>query len=103
MLILFDRGFCSHLFFREAAANGAGLVFGVSASFKLTPIRVLAVGTYLAQLNPQGQTRRATDHRPGDRVQRRFQDRALGGKATSSVFALVTNLTDPDWVWVDSK
>jgi DDE family transposase len=93
--VLFDRGFCSHLFFSQAAATGADLVFRVSASFKLTPAAVLADGTYLAELKPRAR-------RDGPPITVRVIEysvttRALGkGKTTSEVFCLVTNLTNPD-------
>jgi hypothetical protein len=95
MLVLFDRGFCSHLFFSQAAATGADLVFRVSASFKLTPTAVLTDGTYLAELKPRLK-------RDGPPITVRVIEysvttRALGKtKTTSEVFCLVTNLTDPD-------
>lgn len=99
MLVLFDRGFCSHLFFRDAAATGADLIFRVSASFKLTPLpgsaAVLEDGTYLAELKPRIK-------RDGPPITVRVIEysvttRALGkGTTTSEVFCLVTNLTDPD-------
>jgi hypothetical protein len=95
MLVLFDRGFCSHLFFSQAAATGADLVFRVSASFKLTPTAVLTDGTYLAELKPRLK-------RDGPPITVRVIEysvltRALGkDKTTSEVFCLVTNLTDPD-------
>jgi hypothetical protein len=99
MLVLFDRGFCSHLFFRDAAATGADLIFRVSASFKLTPVAgpagVLADGTYLAELKPRIK-------RDGPPITVRVIEysvttRALGkAKNTSEVFCLVTNLLNPD-------
>jgi hypothetical protein len=98
MLVLFDRGFCSHLFFGDAAATGADLIFRVSASFKLAPLpgpaAVLEDGTYLAELKPRIK-------RDGPPITVRVIEysvttRALGkGKTTSEVFCLVTNLTDP--------
>jgi hypothetical protein len=96
MLVLFDRGFCGHLFFRDAAATGADLVFRVSASFKLAPIEVLDDGTYLAYLNPKAKrdgppiTVRVIEYSI------RSKTGALGGKGTSEVFCLVTNLLDPE-------
>jgi hypothetical protein len=97
MLVLFDRGFCSHLFFRDAAATGADLVLRVSASFKLTPIEVLADGSYLTRLRPKAK-------RNGPPITVRVieysveaKQQAFGGKAriVSEVFCLVTNLPDP--------
>jgi len=60
-----------------------------------TPTRVLADGTYLARLNPKAK-------RDGPPITVRVIDcsvrsktGALGGKTTSEVFCLVTNLSDP--------
>jgi IS4 transposase len=95
MLVLFDRGFCSHAFFRDAAATGADVVLRVSASFTLAPTTVLPDGTYLAELKPGAR-------RDGPPITVRVIEysvttQAVGnGKATCEVFCLVTNLTDPD-------
>lgn len=94
MLVLFDRGFCSHAFTRDALATGADLVFRVSASFALAPVTVLADGTYLAELKP----RRKRDGAPITVrvIEYSVTSTAVGkGKTTSEVFCLITNLLDP--------
>src|SRR5918912_3909209 len=52
MLVLADRNFLSHALARDVLATGAHLLWRASASFRLTPIEVLADGSYLAQLHP---------------------------------------------------
>ena len=95
MLVIFDRGFCSHLFFRDAAATGADLLFRVSASFSLHPARVLADGTYLAELKPRVKrdgppiTVRVIEYSVTSTTSRILR------RTTSEVFCLVTNLLDP--------
>jgi hypothetical protein len=95
MLVIFDRGFCSHLFFRDAAATGADLLFRVSASFSLAPVRVLEDGTYLARLNPRVK-------RDGQPITVRVIEYSVASttttilrRTTSEVFCLVTNLLNP--------
>jgi hypothetical protein len=71
MLVLADRQFLSYTLVRDTLATGAHILWRASASFTLRPVKVLAEGTYLAQLHPARKSaRRATDHRPGDRVHR---------------------------------
>ena len=53
MLVLADRNFLSHTLARDVLATGAHLLWRASASFRLTPITVLADGTYLALLHPR--------------------------------------------------
>src|SRR5689334_16014188 len=53
MLVLADRNFLCHTLARDVLAAGAHILWRASASFKLTPIRVLADGSYLAQLHPR--------------------------------------------------
>ena len=53
MLVLADRNFLCHTLARDVLATGAHILWRASASFRLTPIRVLADGTYLAQLHPR--------------------------------------------------
>ena len=53
MLVLADRNFLCHTLARDVLATGAHLLWRASASFKLTPIAVLADGSYLAQLHPR--------------------------------------------------
>lgn len=94
MLVLFDRGFCSHLLFRDAVMTGADVIFRVSSSFALTPLTVLEDGTYLAELKP----RRKADGPPITVrvIEYSVTSRTLGKPSTTSeLFCLVTNLTDP--------
>jgi hypothetical protein len=101
LLVLADRNFLSHTLVRDVLATGAHILWRASASFTLTPIRVLADGSYLAQLHP----RRKGDGPPitvrvveytvhtspinGD-------DAGADNEHTSEVFALVTDLHDPE-------
>jgi hypothetical protein len=97
MLVLADRNFLSHTLARDVLATGAHILWRASASFRLTPIAVLADGTYLAQLHP----RRKADGPP---ITVRVIEYtvhtspAAGGDGdnedTSEVFALVTDLLD---------
>ena len=73
MLVLADRNFLCHTLARDVLATGAHILWRASASFRLTPIRVLADGSYLAQLHPRPEGRRAADHRAGRRVHRAQQ------------------------------
>ena len=73
MLVLADRNFLCHTLARDVLATGAHILWRASASFRLTPIAVLADGSYLAQLHPRAQGRRAADHRAGHRVHRAHQ------------------------------
>ena len=53
MLVLADRNFLCHTLARDVLATGAHILWRASASFRLTPIAVLADGSYLAQLHPR--------------------------------------------------
>jgi Insertion element 4 transposase N-terminal/Transposase DDE domain len=93
MLVLADRNFLSHALARDVLATGAHILWRASASFRLTPIRVLADGSYLAQLHP----RRPADGPP---ITVRVVEYTVhttdpdGAEDTSEVFALVTDLLD---------
>ena len=52
MLVLADRKFLSWALAREFLATGAHILWRASASFTLKPVKVLADGTYLAELTP---------------------------------------------------
>src|SRR5215213_3695022 len=52
MVVLADRNFLCHTLARDVLATGAHILWRASASFRLTPITVLADGCYLAQLHP---------------------------------------------------
>ena len=100
MLVLADRNFLCHTLARDVLATGAHLLWRASASFALTPIAVLADGSYLARLYP----RRKADGPPitvrvieytvhtisaGPHDQDADED-------TSELFCLVTDLLDPE-------
>jgi len=97
MLVLADRNFLSHTLARDVLATGAHILWRASASFRLTPIAVLADGSYLAQLHPRRQadgppiTVRVIEYTV-------HTSPAAGGDGdnedTSEVFALVTDLLD---------
>src|SRR5689334_20437155 len=53
MVVLADRNFLSHTLARDVLATGAHILWRASASFTLTPIQVLAEGSYLAVLHPR--------------------------------------------------
>ena len=95
MLVLTDRNFLSHTLARDTLATGAHFLWRASASFRLTPIQVLADGTYLAQLRP----RRKADGPP---ITVRVIEYTVhttgedGAEESSEVFCLVTDLLDID-------
>src|SRR6266576_987883 len=95
MLVLADRKFLSWALAREFLATGAHIVWRASASFTLKPVKVLADGTYLAELKPP----RAKDGPPLTvRVIEYTVHTAPedgGNEATSELFCLVTDLLDP--------
>jgi DDE family transposase len=96
MLVLADRKFLSWALAREFLATGAHILWRASASFTLKPVKVLAGGTYLAELTPPrkkdgppllvrviGYTVHTTPENGGD-------------EETSELFCLVTGLLDPE-------
>ena len=93
MLVLADRNFLCHTLARDVLATGAHILWRASASFRLTPIEVLADGTYLAKLYPA----RKADGPP---ITVRVIEYTVhttgpdGNEAPSEVFALVTDLLD---------
>src|SRR4051812_49537262 len=93
MLVLADRNFLSHTLARDVLATGTHILWRASASFRLTPIAVLADGSYLAQLHPRHQadgppiTVRVIEYTVHSSAPDRAED-------TSEVFALVTDLLD---------
>jgi hypothetical protein len=95
MLVLADRNFLSHTLARDVLATGAHILWRASASFKLTPIEVLGDGTYLAVLRPA----RKADGPP---ITVRVIEYTVhttgpdGVEQPSEVFALVTDLLDPE-------
>ena len=104
MVVLADRNFLSHALARDVLATGAHILWRASASFTLTPTQVLAEGSYLAVLHPARKadgppiTVRVIEYTvhtsPADGT-------TTGGgdgdeEETSEVFALVTDLLDPE-------
>jgi len=88
MLLLADRGFPSYDLFVKTVATGADVLWRVSASFALPVITRLREGTYLSEL-------RGT--RKKDRVTVRVIEYSIRDEdGISEVFALITNLLDPD-------
>ncbi len=94
-LVLADRKFLSWELARDVLATGAHILWRASASFRLTPVKVLEDGTYLAELRPP----RKKDGPP--RTVRVIEYSVLtvpdgvGTPETSEVFCLVTDLLDP--------
>jgi transposase IS4-like protein/DDE family transposase len=96
MVVLADRKFLSWALAREFLATGAHILSRASAAFALKPVKVLADGTYLAELTPP----RKKDGPPVTvRVIEYTVHTTLGGGSgdgeTSEVFCLVTDLLDP--------
>jgi hypothetical protein len=96
MLVLADRKFLSWALARAFLATGAHILWRASASFALKPVKVLADGTYLAELKPP----RKSDGPP---VTVRVIEYSVlttpedGGKEEASeLFCLVTSLLDPE-------
>jgi hypothetical protein len=113
MLVLADRNFLCHTLARDVLATGAHILWRASASFKLTPIAVLADGSYLAQLH----SRRKTDGPPitvrvieytvhtspingggagAGSADEDTADEDTSDEDTSELFCLVTDLLDPE-------
>ena len=73
MLVLADRNFLSHTLARDVLGTGAYILWRASASFRLTPIAVLADGSYLARLHPRrkagGRSRYGSSSTPSEASQ----------------------------------
>ena len=96
MLVLADRNFLSHALARDVLATGAHILWRASASFSLTPVKVLADGTYLAELKP---ARKADGPPVTVRVIEytvHTTPAGAGGEECSEVFCLVTDLLDTE-------
>ena len=94
-VVLADRKFLSWSLARDVLATGAHILWRASASFRLKPVKVLADGTYLAELKPPRK-------KDGPVITVRVIEYtvhtapAAGGEAgPSEVFCLVTDLLDP--------
>jgi Insertion element 4 transposase N-terminal/Transposase DDE domain len=95
MLVLADRQFLSWSLARAVLATGAHILWRASASFALKPVRVLADGTYLAEMKPP---RKSDGPAITVRVIEYTVHTTAGGGAeeTSEVFCLVTDLLDAE-------
>lgn len=103
MLVLADRNFLSHTLVRDVLAGGAHILWRASASFALRPIEVLPDGTYLAQLRPARKadgppiTVRVIEYTVHTTpVDAHTGEPDPAGETRSEVFALVTDLLDPE-------
>ena len=95
MIVLADRKFLSWAMARDFLATGARILWRASASFTLKPVKVLADGTYLAELRPP----RKNDGPPSSSASSSTpcaQPRCGGEAEASEVFCLVTDLLDPE-------
>jgi hypothetical protein len=93
-VVLADRNFLSWSLARDVLATGAHILWRASASFKLTPVKVLEDGTYLAELKPP---RKKDGPVITVRVIEYSVLTASAGREAevSEVFCLVTDLLDP--------
>jgi hypothetical protein len=95
MLVLADRKFLSWSLARDFLATGAHILWRASAAFALKPVKVLADGTYLAELKPPRKkdgpplTVRVIEYT----VHTTSED--SGTEQSSELFCLVTSLLDP--------
>jgi hypothetical protein len=102
MVVLADRNFLSHALARDVLATGAHILWRASASFKLTPTHVLADGMYLAVLHPARKadgppiTVRVIEYTVHTSPADGGDGGGDGAEESSEVFALVTDLLDPE-------
>ncbi len=95
MLVLADRKFLSWSLARAFLATGAHILWRASASFTLKPVKVLADGTYLAELKPP---RKSDGPVLAVRVIEYTVHTAAddGTEESPEVFCLVTSLLDTE-------
>lgn len=56
MLVIADRGFFSHEFWREAVATGADLLWRTQSRVSRPVMQILPDGSYLSRLTDRGRT-----------------------------------------------
>ena len=88
MLLMADRGFPSYDLCVKTLATGADVLWRVSASFTLPVLARLTDGTYLSELRGKRKKQRVTV--------RVIEYSIRDDDGISEVFALITNLLDPD-------
>jgi hypothetical protein len=99
MLVLADRNFLCHTLARDVLDTGAHILWRASASFALTPIAVLADGSYLARLHPRRKadgppiTVRVIEYTVHTSTAEEAKEPA---EESSELFCLVTDLLDPE-------
>jgi len=94
MLVLADRNFPGHDLWGQAAATGADLLWRAGSAFGLAARAVLPDGTYLSELAPPKDKRRAGATPITVRV---VEYHLLDPDANpTETFTLVTNLLDPE-------
>lgn len=109
MLITADRGFHSYDLWREFLATGAALLWRVSATIILEPVKVLADGSYLAEVTSKGTRSSRTriplasvggDLRLATHIPVRVIEYQIEGhpdaEGKSETFRLLTSILDPD-------
>lgn len=104
MLVIADRGFFSHEFWREAAATGADLLWRVQSGLKLHVVAELPDGSYLSRLMTAVERQRVRRHHtrgvgavPGGVTVRvvEYEITNREGDALGPI-RLITTLLDPD-------
>jgi hypothetical protein len=103
MLVIADRGFFSHEFWREAADTGADLLWRVQSSLKLHVLEKLPDGSYLSRLMTDIERQRIRRHRARgldttpEGVLVRVIEYEVGNRDsdTSGPIRLITTVLDP--------
>lgn len=93
MLVLADRNFPGYDLWSQAGATGADLLWRVGSAFELPVLTVLGDGTYLSELAPPRDQRRAGAKPITVRV---VEYHLIAADATvTETFVLITNMLDP--------
>lgn len=108
MLIIADRGFFSYSMWSDLLQTGADLLFRAWSTMKLTPIQILADGTWIAEICKKtvqgGKTHipldKIGDIRLATHIKVRVVEYSIGGHrdgdGQSETFRLMTTILDPD-------